>query len=92
MSEKPALPVERRWGSEASTGAATSPSGRPARTPRQQEQNKQAQQRYRERRKLKVTEMEGQVGAMQQQLAELQSVIKQNVALQVGLSPCLHGS
>ena len=87
MSERPALPTERRRGSEASTGAATSPSGRPARTPRQQEQNKQAQQRYRERRKLKVTEMEGQVGAMQQQLAELQSVVKQNVALQVRLSP-----
>ena len=53
------------------------------RTPRQQLQNKQAQQRYRERRKMKVTEMEQALGAMSQQVDELQGVLKQNVALQV---------
>ena len=37
---------------ESFSGAAYST--RPARTPRQQEQNKMAQQRYRERRKMKV--------------------------------------
>ena len=53
------------------------------RTPRQQLQNKQAQQRYRERRKMKVTEMEQALAAMSQQVDELQGVLKQNVALQV---------
>lgn len=52
------------------------------RTPRQQLQNKQAQQRYRERRKMKVTEMEQALAAMSQQVDELQGVMKQNVALQ----------
>lgn len=52
------------------------------RTPRQQMQNKQAQQRYRERRKMKVTEMEQALAAMSQQVDELQGVLKQNVALQ----------
>ncbi len=53
------------------------------RTPRQQLQNKQAQQRYRDLRKMKVTEMEQALGAMSQQVDELQGVLKQNVALQV---------
>lgn len=53
------------------------------RTPRQQLQNKQAQQRYRERRKMKVGEMEQALAAMSQQVDELQGVMKQNVALQV---------
>ena len=53
------------------------------RTPRQQLQNKQAQQRYRERRKMKVTEMEQALAGMRQQVDELQGVLKQNVALQV---------
>ena len=57
--------------------------GRTNRTPRQQLQNKQAQQRYRERRKMKVTEMEQALAAMSQQVDELQGVMKQNVALQV---------
>ncbi len=57
------------------------------RTPRQQLQNKQAQQRYRERRKMKVTEMEQALGAMSQQVDELQGVLKQNVALQVRFLP-----
>lgn len=67
-----------------STGSRM-PSGtlsRTNRTPRQQLQNKQAQQRYRERRKMKVTEMEQALGAMSQQVDELQGVLKQNVALQ----------
>lgn len=59
------------------------------RTPRQQLQNKQAQQRYRERRKMKVTEMEQALAAMSQQVDELQGVMKQNVALQVR-APHLH--
>ena len=50
-------------------------------------QNKQAQQRYRERRKMKVTEMEQALAAMSQQVDELQGVLKQNVALQVP-NPC----
>ena len=53
------------------------------RTPRQQLQNKQAQQRYRERRKMKVTEMEQALAAMSHEVDELQGVMKQNVALQV---------
>ncbi len=57
--------------------------GSRARTLRQQEQNKQAQQRYRQRKKAKVVEMESQVSAMQQQMTELQRVMKHNVALQV---------
>ncbi|KAK9823855.1 hypothetical protein WJX72_005957 [[Myrmecia] bisecta] len=52
------------------------------RTARQQLQNKQAQQRYRERRKRKVVEMEQAVTVMSQQVDELQTVLKQNVALQ----------
>lgn len=67
-----------------STGSRM-PSGtlsRTNRTPRQQLQNKQAQQRYRERRKMKVTEMEQALAAMSQQVEELQGVLKQNVALQ----------
>lgn len=67
-----------------STGSRL-PSGalsRTNRTPRQQLQNKQAQQRYRERRKMKVTEMEQALAAMSQQVDELQGVLKQNVALQ----------
>lgn len=59
------------------------------RTPRQQLQNKQAQQRYRERRKMKVTEMEQALAAMSQQVDELQGVLKQNVALQVQCSACI---
>lgn len=53
------------------------------RTCRQQLQNKQAQQRYRERRKMKVTEMEQALAATSEQLDELQGVMKQKVALQV---------
>ena len=56
------------------------------RTPRQQLQNKQAQQRYRERRKMKVNEMEQALAGMSQQVDELQGVMKQNVALQVRTS------
>ena len=52
-------------------------------------QNKQAQQRYRERRKMKVTEMEQALGAMTQRVDELQGVLKQNVALQVSSFPSL---
>ena len=59
------------------------PLSRTNRTPRQQLQNKQAQQRYRERRKMKVTELEGALAGMSQQVDELQGVLKQNVALQV---------
>lgn len=65
-------------------GACLAAAGRGySRTPRQQEQNKQAQQRYRERRKMKVVTMESQLTTAQQQVLDLQNVLKQNVALQV---------
>ena len=56
---------------------------RSMRTQRQQEQNKQAQQRYRARKKQKAVQMESQVVCMQQQMAELQRVMRHNVSLQV---------
>ena len=55
---------------------------RSLRTQRQQEQNKQAQQRYRERKKMKAEQLESQFSNMQQQMAELQRVLRHNVALQ----------
>ena len=56
------------------------------RTQRQQEQNKKAQQRYRARKRQKAVQMESQVMCMQQQMAELQRVMRHNVSLQVSLT------
>lgn len=49
---------------------------------KQQEANKIAQQRYRERKKQKFSEMERTVGELQQQLAALQSMQQRNKILE----------
>lgn len=56
------------------------------RNAKQQMQNKQAQQRYRERRKQRFTEMEQQVKVLTNQLQDQASLRRQNNALLV----CLH--
>ena len=52
-------------------------------TVRQQEANKVAQQRYRERKKQKFHEMEGQIEALTQQLNALQALQNRNQMLEV---------
>ena len=53
------------------------------RNAKQQMQNKQAQQRYRERRKQRFTEMESQVKGLTNQLQDQASLRRQNNALMV---------
>jgi hypothetical protein len=56
---------------------------------KQQEANKVAQQRYRDRKKQKYQEMEAQVGVLSQQLAALQALQGRNQLLE-GLNSELH--
>lgn len=50
---------------------------------RQQEANKAAQQRYREKKKQKFHEMEHEIGLLKEQLATLQAVVHRNKILEV---------
>lgn len=56
---------------------------RAKRNARQQQQNKAAQQRYRERRKQRYNDMEAALTAVQDQMKALGDVQNQNIALQV---------
>jgi hypothetical protein len=56
---------------------------RAKRNARQQQQNKAAQQRYRERRKQRYNDMEAALTAVQDQMKALGDVQNQNLALQV---------
>jgi hypothetical protein len=58
-------------------------STRTKRNARQQQQNKAAQQRYRERRKQRFHEMEAALTAVQEQMQSLGNVQNENLALQV---------
>lgn len=61
------------------------PSSKAARASRLQEQNKQAQQRYRDRRRRKLLEMEVQLASMPEQAQELQDALKRSVRQQVSM-------
>lgn len=56
--------------------------GKTRRNPKQQAQNKQAQQRYRERRKQRFSEMEHAIDGLTAKVEQMQSVQAQNALLQ----------
>jgi hypothetical protein len=65
----------------ADSGSAGGGGGR-FKSTKQHEANKVAQQRYRERKKAKYSEMEATVGALQAQLAQLQALAQRNQILE----------